>query len=165
MFNVNDYVSYGLNGICHIQDIRKEVDKETDYYILKPISNDKMTIMVPVNNTNILMRATMSKEAVLSLIDAMPEIEAVWIADNKERNANFKTAIRSGRPEEWIRVLKAIHHEKEARLTNGKKITKSDEDFMQTAEQILNEEFAFALNISPDQVVAYICERIPARVI
>lgn len=32
---------------------------------------------------------------------------------------------------------------------------------MKIAEKNLNEEFALALNISPDEVAAYILERIP----
>lgn len=163
MFHVNDYVSYGLNGVCHIEDIRKDADNETEYYILKPIGNNNMIIMVPINNPKVLMRPTISKDDVLAIIAAMPEMEAMWVVDDKERNSTFKTAVRSGKPEEWIKVVKTIYLEKEVRSAIGKKITKTDEDIMQTAEQKLNEEFAFALNILPNEVVSYISEHIPVR--
>ena len=42
----------------------------------------------------------------------------------------------------------------------AKKITKTDEEIFDTAEKKLNQEFALALNISPDQVASYILEHI-----
>ena len=39
---------------------------------------------------------------------------------------------------------------------------KTDEEIMNTAEKNLYEEFAIALNISPEEVVSYIHERIPS---
>lgn len=43
----------------------------------------------------------------------------------------------------------------------GKKLTKTDEDIMNIAEKQLSEEFAVALDISPDEVLPYILEHIP----
>ena len=52
MFSINDTVLYGANGVCRITDIcQKEFSGVIkDYYILTPLSNETMTIFVPVNN-------------------------------------------------------------------------------------------------------------------
>jgi CarD family transcriptional regulator len=41
-----------------------------------------------------------------------------------------------------------------------KKLTKSDEDIMSTAERQLYEEFAIVLDISPDEIVPFIFQRL-----
>lgn len=162
MFKVNDYVVYGLTGVCQITDIRKDeyTNGDTQYYVLSPADNDNITIMVPTNNPKITMRAISTKDQVLSLIESMPEIEATWLDDERKRNADFKAALKSGKNEEWIRIIKTLYLEKERRVAIGKKLTKTDEEILNSAEQKLNQEFALALNISPDEVVSYILKHV-----
>lgn len=163
MFNVNDYVVYGLTGVCQITDIRKDEftgDNETEYYVLTPADDNNITIMVPVDNKNIVMRAISTKDDVLSLIAAMPEMEAAWIDDDRQRNADFKAALKSGKSQEWARIVKTLNIEKEKRVAIGKKLTKTDEEILNTAERKLNQEIALALDISTDEVEAYILEHV-----
>lgn len=164
MFKVNDYVVYGLTGVCQITDIRKDEynsDDEAQYYVLNPVFNNNMTIKVPVNNQTILMRSVISKDDVLSLIAKMPEIETIWVDDEKQRNNAFKAALRSGKDEEWIKIIKTIYLEKEAKAIAGKRLAKVDEEIMNKAEKQLNEEIAVALDILPNEVVPYIMKHIP----
>lgn len=161
---MNDYVVYGLTGVCQIVDICKEVDtynNETDYYVLDPVYDNNLTIKIPVNNPNIAMRPVITKDDVLSLIATMPEMESDWIDDERQRYANFRTALKSGKNEEWIKIIKTIYLQKKEKILAGKKLAKIDEDIMNTAEKNLNEEFSIALDISPDQVVPYIIKHIP----
>ena len=52
MFQVNDMVLYGTNGVCKVVDIdeRDCGGRMVEYYILKPIYAANSTIFVPVNN-------------------------------------------------------------------------------------------------------------------
>lgn len=163
MFKINDYVVYGSTGVCQITDIRKDEyagSNETQYYVLQPVFNDNMTIKIPVNNPNVSMRAILTKDEVLSLIAAMPEKKTIWIDDSRERSAYFKAVLKTRKSEEWVKLIKTLYLEKEARSVEGKTLTKGDENILNTAEKQLNEEFAVALNISPDEVVPYILEHI-----
>jgi len=163
MFKVNDYVVYGSTGVCQIINISKEKNLSNDeiqYYVLQPVYNIKMVIKAPVNNQKVLMRQIITKDGVSSLIAGMPEKKAIWINDDKQRSENFKVALRTGKSEEWIKIIKTIYLEKEEKFVVGKKLTKIDEDIMKTAEKQLYEEFAIALNISPDKVLPYIIEHI-----
>lgn len=164
MFKVNDYVVYGSTGVCQIQNIRKgeyNDNYETDYYVLHPVYSDNMTIMIPVNNPNIVMRAISTKDDALSLIAMIPGMDTVWIDDDKQRVNIYKAALRTGKTEEWVKIIKTLYLEKEAKFSVGKKLKKTDEEILNTAEKNLNEELAIALNISLDEVVAYISEHIP----
>lgn len=163
MFKVSDYVVYGSTGVCQIIDISKEKDLSTDeiqYYVLQPVYNNRMIIKTPVNNQKVLMRQIITKDEVSSLIANLVEKQAIWIDDDKQRTENFKIALRTGKSEEWIKIIKTIYLEKEEKFVVGKKLTKIDEDIMKTAEKQLYEEFAIVLNISPDEVISYIMEHI-----
>ena len=166
MFKVNDYVMYGSTGVCKIIDISKEKhisinSEETDYYVLHPVFNDNIVIKIAVNNPNAPIRAILTKDEVLSLIKTMPEQETIWIDDNRERSEYFKAILKSKESEDWVKLIKTLFLEKEARSLVGKTLTKTDEGIMNTVEKLLYEEFAVALGISPDEVLAFIEEYIP----
>ncbi|HPF20004.1 MAG TPA: CarD family transcriptional regulator [Syntrophomonas sp.] len=163
MFKVSDYVVYSTTGVCRITAIGKDEyagNNDTEYYVLHPVYDTNMTIKIPVNNPKIAMRPILTQEEVLSLIAAMPTQETIWIEDNRERNELYKTILKRGTCQEWIKLIKTLHVEKEARLANGKTLTSTDEEIMRAAEKQLHEEFAIALNISPDKVLPYILEHI-----
>lgn len=163
MFKVNDYVVYGLIGVCQITDIEKGEyinNDETEYYVLRPVYYKGMIIKTPVNNPKVFMREIISMEDVSSLITTMPEKETVWINDSRQRSEYFKAALRTGKSEEWAKLIKTIHLKQKENSDVGKKLLKTDEDIMKTAERLLNEELAIVLNISTDEVVPYILEHI-----
>lgn len=165
MFKVNDYVVYGLTGVCQITDIQKDKltgDQESDFYVLKPVFSENMTIKIPVNNRKVPMRKTISKEEALELIAVMPQQETEWVEDNRVRNESFKAALRTGKSEDWARLIRTIYLERTEKAAAGKKLAKTDEDIFRTAEKQLNEEFAIALGISPDEVASFIIKHIPS---
>ncbi|HRY13735.1 MAG TPA: CarD family transcriptional regulator [Syntrophomonadaceae bacterium] len=163
MFKVNDYIVYGLTGVCQITDIAKDEisNNETEYYVLNPISNKNLTIKIPVGNRRVAMRPIITKDDIAALIESIPETDNVWVGDERQRSISFKTALKSGKNEELIKIVRTLHLEKEAKSMAGKKLTKTDEDIMNIAEKQLSEEFAVALDISPDEVLPYILEHIP----
>lgn len=163
MFQVNDYIVYGLTGVCQITDIaRDEIsNNDTRYYVLRPISNDNLVIKVPVGNRNVAMRPIVNENDILLLMANITETETVWVDDDRQRNSKFKAALKSGKNEELIQIIRALYLEREARALVGKKLSKTDEDIMNAAEKHLNEEFAVALDISPEEVLPFILEHIP----
>lgn len=166
MFKVNDFVVYGISGVCQITDIEKDSyinNEELEYYVLKPVFSENMTIKLPVNSSKVLMRKTMSKDEVLSLIESIPKQKTLWLEDNRERSEYFKAALKTGKSEELVKVVKTIYLEKEEKAAAGRKLSKTDEDIFKTAEKQLNEEFGLALGISPDEVIPYILEHIPSN--
>lgn len=163
MFKVNDFVVYNSMGVYKITDIRTEKDiyeNDTQYYIMQPVYHNNMTVKVPVDNPNVKMREVISREEVLSLIDSMPEKETVWIPDDRKRNESFKAALKTGKCEEWFKLIKSIYAEKQEKTNIGKKLMKIDEEIMKAAQKNLYEEFAVALEMSPDDIEEFILEHV-----
>ena len=59
MFIKNDYVMYGLTGVCKVADIRKESagnQRGEEYFILHPVKDEHSKIMIPVSRGKARMR-------------------------------------------------------------------------------------------------------------
>ena len=64
MFEKGEYIIYGSNGVCEVQDYMNaagETDNRT-YYVLAPMRSKGSTIFSPVDNQKVLMRKVMTKE-------------------------------------------------------------------------------------------------------
>lgn len=164
MLKMNSILIYGSSGICKVADIRKEKfgDEEQEYYILKPIYDEKSTIYVPKNNEQLLkkIRRILSAEEIYAIIKNMPEKETLWITEDRLRNETYKAIIEEGNREEIIKVIKTLYLRKQELVANRKKLRSSDETIMQKAEKMLYDEFAMVLNINQDDVVPFIMEQI-----
>ena len=159
MFKVDEHIIYNTMGVCKVVDIRKEKDindKETDFYILEPVFGNNLTIKTPINNDKVFMRKIIKRDEVISLIESLPEQETKWISDDRKRSEIFRATLKKGETEGWVKLIKTIYTEKQEKSAIGKKLMKIDEEIMKTAEKNLYEEFAAALNISPEEVISYI---------
>lgn len=164
MFKVNDYIMYGLTGVCQVVDITKEsfIDNlQKEYYVLKYIYDNDTIIKIPTDNEKISMRKLLSKEDMSTLINSIPNSETIWIDNDRQRNEEFKSILKTGDTENLVKLIRSIYLDKEYKQSIGKKLYKVDDEIMQTAERLLNEEFATILNISPDEVATYISIHIP----
>lgn len=164
MFNVNDYIMYGTTGVCQITDIKKGKvagNAEAEYYILNPVYEKNTTIMIPVNNQKVFMRILITRQDIEKLIEQIPLIKGTWINDDRMRNKEFKEALHTGKCEELIRLIKEIGLKREEKMEIGKKLRKSDEDIIKSAEKLLFEEFSISLQIPIEKVKQYILAHIP----
>lgn len=162
MFKVNDYVVYGLNGVCMVEDIEKMMlkNKEQEYYILYPINNKKMTIKIPVDNKTMSIRELMSKNEVMNLIEFISKKEIIQIDDYRKKNQEYKTIIRSGNVIEIIKVINSINLEKDEKASLGKKINKTEDDILISAKKQLYQEMSIVLDININEVEDYIIKNI-----
>lgn len=158
LFHVNDHVVYGATGVCRIVDVVRDgtAGDVTEYYILQSVCENCLTIKTPVENAPARMRQLISPVEIAALIESLPQQETLWIKNGRERNMQFKIALKSGSCETLARLIKTIYLERRERSGGEKKLAKSDEDIFQAAEKQLYGEMAIALNISPADVVAYI---------
>ncbi len=166
MYQVNDFVLYTLNTICRIAEIttRNFGGKEIEYYILRPVYDEKATIYIPTNNLKLKskMRSILSKEEIYQLISAMPQADYIWIEDDHKRKEVFQHIIDEGDRYQLISLIKTLYLQRQKRLQNKRssKMHVSDERFFKDAEKLLYDEFAFVLGISPQQVVDFISEKL-----
>ena len=160
MFQVNDVVIYGHHGVCEITKIGKlkmpMADQERMYYTLRPVYHKESAVYAPVENRRIVMRPVITKDAANDLIAKIPQIETVWIINEKAREVQFKESLQTCDCVELVKMIKTLYVRKQQRIVNGKKVTVVDEKYFRQAEDKLYEELAFALGMEKSKVSQYI---------
>ncbi|MCR5356039.1 MAG: CarD family transcriptional regulator [Lachnospiraceae bacterium] len=160
MYNVNDMVVYGNQGVCEVVNIgtlsMSMVDKKKMYYTLRPFYHKDAAVYVPVDNVSAVMRPVISKNEAEKLIKKIPDIDYAWIVNEQERETQYKSALRTCDCEELIKIIKTLFRRKKSRIDAGKKVTVVDERYFKQAENQLYEELAFALGIDKGEVSDYI---------
>ena len=110
MPGIHEYVNYSTDGICRIEDIRPMTfdgaGGEKEYYILKPVGQDRANIFVPADNPRLTgrMRPILSREEIDRLILSVKDRRLEWLPDRKERTEQFRQ-ILAGRDERQLLLL------------------------------------------------------------
>lgn len=164
MFQINDVVVYGAQGVCEIVSIdEKKVNGETKkYLVLKPKDDRGATCFVPTWNEKATgkMRKVMTKEEVNAIIDSLPRQKPSWIANESERKDTYKKILTSGNQAAIISMIQALYLHKKEREADGKRLHMTDERFMKDAEQLLYNEWQYVLNVDKTGLMDYIFGRI-----
>ena len=113
-----------------------------------------------MDHSKTIMREVISKEEAKQLIAEIPEIDTVWITNEKEREAQYRSAIATCDCRELVKIIKTLYERKKSRLKDGKKVTVVDERYFRAAEEQLYGELAYALEIDKAQVADYITDSI-----
>lgn len=161
-FDIGEYVSYGINGMCNIEDIRpmqlsQSVEKMM-YYILRPESNPKSTIFVPVNNQKLVskMRELMTKDEINAMLVRMKDRTLEWEKDVRFRTESFHEILSNGVNQDLILMIRCLHRKRQELVQLGKKLPARDSNTLKTAERLVEEEFAHVLHIKCEEVSDYI---------
>ena len=160
MYSIGDMVMYGSFGICKVTAIEKRdlTGEEQEYYILKHINSEKNIFYVPTNNDAALskMHPICSKAEVDELISHMNSEGLIWIDNDSKRKEEYSRIIKDADKHEIIRLIKTLYLRRKELAESGKKLRSTDENYLSLAENMLFEEFAYALDIDKSKVVEYI---------
>ena len=74
MFSIGEYIVYGMNGVCKVEEIgpmnMSGVDSDKIYYTLLPLYTKGSRVFTPVDNQKVVMRPVISEQEVCELIDS-----------------------------------------------------------------------------------------------
>lgn len=159
MFKINDVVIHKSAGACIICDIITQ-DFGTgnkEYYYIKPKFPNKMNraleIYLPIEKEKDFLRVPISKADVLELIDAMPNMEKIWVNDAKARKNMFEEIYHSGDIKGLCKLVKLLYLSNDA---FSKPMSITDKGFLTRIKNNIFDEFAVALEIMPEEVEVYI---------
>lgn len=168
MFQVGDYIIYGTRGVCLVKNIGtldfSGASKEKMYYTLEPCYMEGSTVYTPVESTGIVIRPIMGRGEAMELIDSIPEIEELWIKDEKGREYAYKEAIKGCDNRELVRIIKTIYQRGRSRMAEGKKATVADNKYFKIAEENLYGELAVSLGMTRDEVKQFVVARVKEAV-
>ncbi|MCR5600803.1 MAG: CarD family transcriptional regulator [Ruminococcus sp.] len=160
MYNVDDVVMYGTFGICKIIAVEKRnfTGEEQEYFILRPVNSDKNAFYVPTENKAALskLHSVCSKTEADELISHMNSDELIWIDNDIKRKEEYSRILKEADHHELIMLIKTLYLRRKELNAVGKKLRSADENYLNLAENMLFEEFAYALDIDRGEVVDYI---------
>lgn len=167
MYAVGEYVFRANDGICRVSEIGspdfQNTKKEQMYYTLVPIGDSRIKIYVPTEPEPIRIRRLISQDEALELIRNIQYIQPINIANEKQREQQYKQSLRSNDPSQLAAIIKTLYTREQFRATQGKKITAMDKSFFQRAEKLLYSELAMVLGVDeisiPDRIKAAIAEK------
>ena len=165
MFQVGEYIVYGTNGICRVEDVCPSPFDPSDtrtYYLLVPLNNPmSSTIYTPVDNDRVPMRRLMTKGEIEALIADMPRIELLTVPVEKQRREIYRATIGTLAPHGYVQVIKTVHRRREELTAAHKHFPVTDLEYGRLAKHLLYSECAHVLGLSEENIEEYIHSRIP----
>ena len=76
--------------------------------------------------------------------------------NDMQRKAEYSRIIKDADKHEMISLIKTLYLRRKELAESGKKLRSTDENYLNLAENMLFEEFAYALDIDRSEVVEYI---------
>jgi len=164
MFEIGDYIIYGNHGVCRVEDIGAldipGVDQSMDCYTLQPVFSKSSTLYTPVDNEKVLMRSVITSEEARELIDEIPNTSLLIIDNDKQREEAYKLALRTHDCNQWLMIIKTLYERKQERMTQGKKLTFTDEKYLSIAQECLYGELSIALDTDIEKIESMVMEQL-----
>ena len=156
MFKKGEYVICGNNGICEVDGITtlnlEGVDQDKEFYLLKPVFSNGSTVYKPTDCEDISFRRALGFDEAKELIEQIPSIGTIPIADEKTLEKTYKELIHSCNPTSLVQLIKTIYLRKQKRLQKGFKVTALDARYFKQAEDFLYGELSVALGIPRNEI-------------
>ena len=161
-YQKGDRVRHGTNGVCVIADIETmtSMDRRSvkDYYVLRPVAESGTKIFVPLDNPALLgkMHAILTREEINEAIRQSAADPLPWVGVRNRRSEAFKEILKTAEPFPLLQLCSCIHGRRLQLSQEGKRLSGSDEAILKQAERLVENEFAFSLDIPRSEVAAYI---------
>ena len=155
-YNVGQYVMYRNSIVCRVEAIGKlQFLQNSDgiYYTLKPsfTANDERDY-IPATSEECL-RAVITSDEANTYLDRLAKMDVKPYASNKKQQlaSHYQELLSSDDLNKRLLLLKEVNMKDKAERARGKKLASTDEQYKQKIERLLSEEFAIALNETPER--------------
>ena len=164
MFRTNDYVFYASGGVCRVSDIQTapldNMPKDRQYYVLTSLHDTNGVMYIPVDSDQVFLRRLLNRAEAEELIKKIPSVETIEEPNVKLLRAKYTEAMRTYRPEEWVRVIKTVSMRAELLAARNQRLSDSERAFSEDAKRHLCTELSIAMEMKKEDMECYINEHI-----
>lgn len=164
MFSIGERIIYGSEGVFTVAEYAKSpIDKHDlrQFYVLKPyFGPEGNMIYTPVDNAQVRMRATMTREEAVAFLETVAEIGQVEVERERSRRDRYRETMLSATAAEYVSIIKTVRCRRQEFLRLKKRLPDSDTDYEKKARFCLYGELASALGISMAEAETMILERL-----
>lgn len=160
VFNLGQYVICGNKGVCVIE--QKDtlnisgINKEREYFILKPFYMQNSTVYIPVDSAEASLRPVLTEMEAKKLLKSISQVPLIIIKSEKNLEQEYRTYLKSNCCEDLISIIKTIQHRNIVRSKSGRKETAIDSKYFKVAEENLYGELAVSLGKSRVEVESFV---------
>ena len=151
MFQKGEYVIHGNNGACFIEDVSHldipGSDRNRLYYVLQPLGTRESKIYSPVDNNKVYIRKILTRKEAEALMEEIPDIEQIWIPNEKLREEKYREVMKACDCRQWIGMMKTLYFKRRQRMAQGRKFTAVDERYLREAEERLYGELSLSFGL------------------
>lgn len=159
-FEKSQYVCYGANGVCRIEDVCPVpgMGTHTLFYVLKPIADRNSVYYIPADNDALVskLRRPLTREEIDAAIDSVKDTPLRWIEDRAQRTEQCRAALRACDMRQILLLVGMLYLQKQKLSEENKRLSSTDETMLRDAEKLTENEFSFVLGLHADEVGAYI---------
>ena len=125
------------------------------YYTLSPVERKEDALYVPAEQAAEKCRPVLSK-AEIELMRRDAEGQTLpWIEDRIQRAKEYGQILKDGDPVRIILLIRCLLEKKTQLAASKKKLTATDEKLLSAAEKLIDDEFAYVLNMNRDELTEY----------
>lgn len=164
MYQVNDLVIYGNEGVCRVAGIGEPeiggVEPGRLYYRLEPLFKQGK-IYTPVD-TGVFMRPALTGDEASRLIDGIPDIRAELPGESTPDVLDdlCRDLWQTHDCANLVRMVELLLRRKKHMAGIGKKIGQVEGKLLEKAEDALSGELAVALHIPKENVATLVARRV-----
>ena len=158
MCQIGDKVIHVNGGVFVVEEIKimNYGYGDVKYICLKPYFidsvNKTLTIYVPDDKKDELIRPIMSNKDALQVIEKIKNIEPIWYQESKVRKEKFAELLNSHDIDNICIIVKSLYTKQLELQENNKSLNLIDYDYLKKLKKGIEEELAIALDISTDEV-------------
>ena len=164
MFSVGDRIVYGSEGVFTVTEYTKSPIDKSDtrvFYVLRPVAGVQSNIVITPSEGGITpMRAVISREDALALIDKMPEIPIVTVENERARRDSYRAVMGKGTGESMVSIIKTVMERRVSFALQKRRLSETDTDFESRARHCLYSELSVALDMPYGEIDGFISEKL-----
>ncbi len=155
MFKCGDLIVYGNNGVCCIEEIAplesETANKDKLYYVLKNLTSNGVAY-IPVDS-NVYIRPIMSKSEAVALVEKIPTVttEAFKTVPPRELQKVYRDVLNFHDNIKTLSLIKHLRLTAKKKQALKKKLSATEERFLEQALKIIGSELSAALEIPMDE--------------
>lgn len=166
MYQLGDYVLYGIHGVCRITGAEQRmVDrKQQEYLVLEPTNHMDSKFYLPRENPSAMAKLSpvLSREALAELLQSDAVRLDCWVEAENLRKQRYRDLICATDRVALMQMACTLYRHRMEYAQIGKKFHQCDENFLKDAEKVLSSEIALVMQLPVDQAKKFLQEQLCA---
>lgn len=155
MYNIGDYVIYGVHGACRVMGTEKQLvnRKRTEFLVLEPLVQSGSKYYVPTENPAAMgkLRTVLSQDELMQLLESDAVREDCWISDEGHRKQTYRELIVSADRLRLMQMVGSLYRYRGAQEAAGRKFHQCDDNFLRDAEKLLCSEISLVMDLPANE--------------